>query len=818
MTGSTVRTSTGSERPPGGSRERFFLPKLVPPRRRGDTVRRERLVAALNRAMEHDVIIVSAPAGYGKSTLAVDWVTEAGLPVAWLSLDRQDTDPVVLLTNLMGAVRQAFPDALGGLLERLDLGGAPRSAPALAAEFSSAVQDEVDELFALVIDDLHVLDDAPEAAAVLDTLIRMLPMNLRPYLLSRTWPALGSLARLTAQRRTLTITARDLVFTDDEADTLLELSGLMDATARRDIRRRADGWAAALAVMADHYDPGRGLTGGADIGFVLTQFIDQEVLDRLSEDEESVLTACALLPIFDREFVQDMTRLEHTGATLRGLSQTNHLLQRLDDREGGEWYRMHPLLREHLLQRLQRERPSQLLELRRNAAAACARRGRTSDAIDLSIEAQDWPGVVRELYDLREPLYQRGAWSTLIEWIDRLPSSILDQETDLAITRARLASKMNRWQECLRRLDAIETQALEIEQRVRARLYRGVALRALGHLSESMTHCRAARQMAQESLSDADALFAELDLEEGNTLRRAGRLELARERLRTAAESFGTLHDDHRAAEAHDALGATLYNLGWLAESMTEYTIAQRRWRMLAEPEAQIATMNNMAVVQHMLGEVETARDAFKAVIERARALGQRRYEAYGTEGLASVERDLGHLENAIPLFTIAIHEAQDVDDPALIMAATYGLAMCYRERGDHAHARALLDHGLRTAVQSGAQMQQARFGNGVGATLISQQAYPEAIAALELAIERAEETGARRELTIGRFLLAVACYHGRRRSRSSEELAKVHALTEELGYDQFLLVEARQTPEVLEYAAARRIGGEYFRNLSDRL
>lgn len=614
-----------SGRANSGSRERFFLPKLVPPRRRGDTIRRERLLTTLSRAMEYDVVIVSAPAGYGKSTLAVDWVTEAGLPVAWLSLDRQDTDPVVLLTNLMGAVRQAFPDALGGLLARLDLGGAPRSAPALAAEFAGAVQEEIDELFALVIDDLHMLDDAPEAAAVLDTLIRMLPMNLRPYLLSRTWPALGSLARLTTQRRTLTISARDLVFTDEEAEILLTQSGLVDPGARSEIARRADGWAAALAVMADYYDPHRGPFPGADPGFVLAQFIDQEVLDRLSDDEEAVLTACALLPIFDRDFVQDMTHLEHTGATLLILSRTNHLLTRLDDRDGGEWYRMHPLLREHLLQRLARERPSQLVELRRTAAAASARRGRTADSIDLSIEAEDWPGVVRELYDLREPLYQRGEWSTLIEWIDRLPSAVLDDEIDLAITRARLASKLNRGQECLRRLDAIESQPLAIEQRVRTRLYRGVALRGLGHLSDAMEHCRAARAMARESLADSDALVAELDLEEGMTLRRAGRFELAGERLRAAAEAFGTMRDDHRAAEAHDALGATLYNLGWLAQSMTEYTIAQRRWRMLADPEAQVATMNNMAVVQHMLGEVDTARDAFKAVIERARALGQRR-------------------------------------------------------------------------------------------------------------------------------------------------------------------------------------------------
>src|SRR3989304_4598489 len=108
---------------------RPFWPKLVPPRRRNDPVRRERLLSMLSTALEYDVTVVSAPAGYGKSTLAVDWGTGAGLPFAGLSLDRQDTDPLALLANLVGAVRQAFPNALDGLLRRLNLGGAPRSAP-----------------------------------------------------------------------------------------------------------------------------------------------------------------------------------------------------------------------------------------------------------------------------------------------------------------------------------------------------------------------------------------------------------------------------------------------------------------------------------------------------------------------------------------------------------------------------------------------------------------------------------------------------------------------------------------------------------------
>ncbi|MDA1002566.1 MAG: hypothetical protein O3B31_04330 [Chloroflexi bacterium] len=82
-----------------------YSPKLTPPRRRSDTIRRERLHLQLNDALEYDVIVVSAPAGYGKSTLLVDWLEDVTLPAAWLSLDRQDGDPRALLRDLASAIQ-----------------------------------------------------------------------------------------------------------------------------------------------------------------------------------------------------------------------------------------------------------------------------------------------------------------------------------------------------------------------------------------------------------------------------------------------------------------------------------------------------------------------------------------------------------------------------------------------------------------------------------------------------------------------------------------------------------------------------------------
>lgn len=764
--------------------------------------------------------LVTAPAGYGKSTLAVDWCEDAEIPLAWLSLDRQDADPLALIGNIVGAIRRLYPDSLSEAAERLEAGAQPAGAAAVIAEVAAAVASEIDDLFVLALDDLHVLDDSPDALRVVDALVRATPMNMRLLLLSRTYPALGSLARLTAQRRVASLTVRDLVFSADEASGFLDASRVADVDLRNRLIQRADGWAAALAIMADHVSHEEGGGVGSEVEFIFGQFIDQEVLDRLNPQQHELLVACSVLPTFDREFAQSLSRNPQAGAVLRELEQNNRFLARLAESEAGEgeWYRVHALIREHLLQRMERDDPGRLQELRRQAAAICARRGLLSTAMDLSIAAGDWGEVVRELYDSREHLYQRGEWQTLAGWIDRLPPEVLTQEAGLALTRARLAAKFGQRQDSLTRLDRVEEQPLDAEEQVRVDLYRGVAFRDLGRIGDAIDAYRRARQAALEALPDDHPVLAEIDLEEGVTIARAGQFEAAQVRFETAAESFDRLKDYHRAAECRDCLGTALYMRGMLAPAMTEYTHAQRSWRQLADPQAQITTMNNMANVQHMLGELDTARDTFDTVVQRASQIGSHRHEAWGKEGLATVERDLGRLDNAITLYTVAIHEAQEIDDPRLIMEATYGLAMCYRERGEHTRARALLDHGLRSAQQVEALFEETRFRTGLGATFLSEGQAEQAVPILEEAIRGARESGAVREETIAAFILAGAHLATKKRPAANECLTSVRALTEQLGYDQFLLVEARQLNELVEYATARPEIGDYFRTIANRV
>lgn len=782
-------------------------------------MRRRRLHALLGDALEHDVVVLTAPAGYGKSTLAVDWIDEADLPLAWLSLDRQDRDPVALIADLVTALRFRFPETLTEFDARIQAGATPEAAPALVNELSAAVHLEIDGMFAFVIDDLHMIDDSPDALEVIDTLTTAVPLPMRLYVLSRTVPRLASLGRMTAQRRALNIGTRDLIFTADESGLFLTRQGIIDDAAREQLIQRSDGWAAALAILADQYlrlgfVPQR---GDAEAQFLLSQFIQREVIDRLDLRSTNLLTACAVIDSFDLEIARELSEDGQSIGVLRDLEQSTHFLARLDE-EDGEWYRMHALLREHLLAKLEVEDPDRLLRLRRRAAALFAGRGDRALAVELSIEAADWNEVVREIHESRERLYQRGEWSRLAGWLDRLPGSVLESEPDLAQTRARLAIKFANGQEGLERLKRLDERPLSEPQRVRQELYRAVAMRQVTRLDDAVAACRRARAIALESLEDGDPLFAEIDLEEGIALGQSGHFDEARSHLEAAARAFDDTEDQHRAAETHDALGSTLFNLGGLTEATAEFAAAQRRWRTLAEPGARVSTMNNMGNVQHMLGELDLARDMFDAVIDQAERIQQRRTRAYGQEGLAAVERDLGRIDRSVALFNVAIQEAQELDDPVLIMSATYGLAMCYRERGDYPQARSLLEHGLRLADQGGAELQRARFRSGLGATLIGERRHREAIPALELAVQEAESTGARREEALARLRLAIASYHARARRVSLEQLDVVATIVARLGYDQFLVAEARQDIEVIEYGAQRRAGGDYYRTLAARL
>jgi len=785
------------------------LPKFLPPRRRADISSRARLLRDLDQVLDHDGVLLTAPAGYGKSTLVLDWLDQAGLPAAWLRLDELDRDPVILARDLVAAVGTQFPHAFAELQARLSEGSASGAAALLGGEFAAAVQSDIDDLFVLVIDDLHLLDGATDAVRVLDRLIQLAPSNLRYCLLSRTRPEVPSLPRVLEERRLQLIEHFDLAFLDDEARDLLTKVGIPE-DAQAALIARCGGWAAALVILGRHQRRSdRALSPP-----LFREFLEAEVMAVLSERQRGVLEAASVVRDFDVDLAIALSGDADAAAVLEGLESRLHLIARVGD---AHWT-MHDLLRTHIAEGLALRDSRRHRALLGRAAAELRGRGDRRAAVELAVRARDWSSVIGELLDQWAELYRRGEWQLLAQWFDSVPWEFVGLSADLTLRRARLATKLLQPQESLERLQGMDPATLEPQERVRWQLYRATALRQLQRLREALAEYAAARATALETGVDEPLLVAELDLEEGVALGMNGRLSEARSRLAEAADAFSQLNETFHAAEAFQNLGTTCFQQGWLADAMSAFVEAHRRWLVLADPRAQLGTMNNIATTQHMLGELVTAQDAFEQLREKAEALGDARRVAYAQLGLAAVLADQGSVEPAERLFSEVLASVRDLDEPTLAPAATLGLARALLDRGDHDRAVTLLSYGLALVERSEAVDFQSRYRTVLASASLAQHRTEAALEILDRARADTESTGNLRQRVLVALYTAQAYLAMRRRSEALKHLQSVAQVVERLGYDHFVVTEARRVPEVVAFGASRRETKDYFRSVEARL
>src|SRR5579885_3687483 len=282
----------------GLPRDRLVTTKLHPPRSRSRLVSRSHLVERLQQGMESDLTLISAPAGFGKTTLLAQWLAESGMPVCWLSLDPEDNNPVRFLTYLLAALQMPLPHLSLTVLSLLEAG---RESP-LESVFAVLTNDLMDreiQDFALVLDDYYVII-TPAIHQTLAFLVNHLPPHMHLVIASRTDPTLP-LANLRAGGRLVELRANELRFDIDEMRTFLQqmLGFDLPTDALEVLLRRTEGWVAGLQLAA------LSLRERADIPafvaaftgshrFVL-DYLSEEVLSRQPEQVQSFLLHTSIL-------------------------------------------------------------------------------------------------------------------------------------------------------------------------------------------------------------------------------------------------------------------------------------------------------------------------------------------------------------------------------------------------------------------------------------------------------------------------------------------------------------------------------------------
>lgn len=759
-----------------------------PPRLRRTALRRPRLNRRLDDALEGTFTVVGGPAGYGKSTLAADWLEQLALPHTWLSLDRSHRDPRVLLRDLAGAVRAQFPHAMRKFARRLETARGETEARLLVREFSAAVEADVEGLFVFVIDDVHTLAGSP-AIDALDALVHHPPPNVRLVLLTRAWDVLPELARLVATGAAVALLEADLAFDDAEAARLLRRSRLRDRDTIRALTRRADGWPAALALLAEHHTTAPAGDADATGAFVLSDFLDREVLARLTPAQLAILEICAVLELFEADLLHELAGSRRGAATLRKLELHTQLIVRADD---ATTYRIHGLLAEHLVARLTRDAPDRLRALRRAACAAYERRGNLRRAVAFALDVCDWAEAALLLARLRDELFSGGEWPTLASWLGRLPDPVLQSNPDLALAKARVATRLGDAHSGLVQLEGIQAEGLRADQKVRRLIYIAVALRRLGRIPTALQACGAARSLVAAT-DIPSALSGELDLEEGLTLGVSGRFELAKSSLARSASFFSEVGDLHRGAEAHDSLGSVLASLGRHREAALAYRHSQRLSRLADDTSQEMATRVNQARLLYMVGDLDGAATALHSIYDEVRRSSLTRLKAYAELNLAFIDHDRGYLDGALSRLSVVMDLSDDFDDSTLVVAAMLYTARVLIERGDDNRATDLLSKGLAAAEQAGMLRYTASFGSELGTLALRAGRWRHGIALFRRAIRDARRSRSPAARASVDLLLAGSAHGLRDRRRTARYLARARESIHAAGYDQFIIADVRR-------------------------
>jgi LuxR family maltose regulon positive regulatory protein len=421
--------------------------RLYPPRLRTDLVDRASLITRLSADADRRLTLICAPAGYGKSTLAVQWVAHLALPTAWVTLDATDNDLGTFCSLLVAALRVIDRDLTAGTESLLSRG---------ASDAEEIVRQLIEDLsvttrsFVLVIDDYHLIESA-EIHRAIDLLLQHVPAKLRLVLISRAMPPLR-LARLQTSGDLLLVAQSDLQFAEGETLRYFHDCLELDLTPSEvgSIHERTEGWIIGLQLVGSAL---RGRTREQSATFVEEfvgsmelgdQFLWEEVLERQPDEVHAFLLRTSVLDRFNADLCDAVTEAGNGDEMLRRCEHDNLFILPLSGQ--GAWYRYHHLFADALRERLHRTASrDDIAGLHRRAAAWLEAHGFFEDAIRHAGACGDWEYTVSMLENLCGDLFERDHIAALRRWLQGVPPHVLATSPQLAFWLAWALGRTGRW-------------------------------------------------------------------------------------------------------------------------------------------------------------------------------------------------------------------------------------------------------------------------------------------------------------------------------------------------------------------------------------
>jgi ATP/maltotriose-dependent transcriptional regulator MalT/DNA-binding SARP family transcriptional activator len=427
----------------------------------GNKVLRSRLLASMQEGLDHPLTLISAPAGFGKTTLLSEWASVATMPVAWFSIDKSDNDLVQFMTYMTSALESIQP-GIGSEVLLMLRSFRPIPAQSIQVSFCNRLL-ETKTPFAVVLDDYHLIE-TQEIHQFLTYILEHLPPNVHVILSTRSDPPIP-LSRLRARRQMVELRSQDLRFTPDESlDFLNEVMGLsLSAEEIAILETRTEGWVVGLQLAA------LSLRGRKDIGSFIQAFsgshqyildyLVEEVLSRQPDDILHFLLRTSVLERLNSALCNAVTGRQNSQDILETLERSNLFLVSLDDER--HWYRYHHLFAELLQVRLQEMYPDDIPGLHHRAAQWLEDFGLGTEAIQHAIAAQDYIHAARLIEQSAINMWSGNEGYLVYRWMNALPEEVLQTRPRLVCCKAWVLIHDAHFEEARAVLDAAEKSLIE---------------------------------------------------------------------------------------------------------------------------------------------------------------------------------------------------------------------------------------------------------------------------------------------------------------------------------------------------------------------
>lgn len=767
--------------------------KIIPPRRRSEIITRQRLIDLLFDLMDYKLIIVAAPAGYGKTSLLIDFAYQADLTVCWLTLDTLDRDIYRFIAHLIASIEYRFPQF--GEQARASLEANTQTKVDLDTLVSTIVNEayeHIREHFVLVLDDYHLVNEQKEINTFISRLAQELDENCHLVLSSRALLAIPDMPLLVARSMVGGLSFEELAFHPDEIQQLLESNYQVKISHSNaeELCAATEGWITGLLLSSEARQ--LGLKDRLRLAHVsrvgLYDYLAQQVFENQTSQIQKFLLMTSVFNEFNLEMCKAL--LGEGGdwdQAFRYILENNLFV--LPVGEDGQHLRYHHLFHEFLQQRVREQFPEEHQSLLKKLIDYYAELGDWDQAHATAIQLGNRQILVDTILRAGPVLINNGRLALLAEWIDALPFEISSKDPGLLLLRAypemvlgqgdRGVGLLNQAIDGFRARQDSTNLAIALARRAHA-------LRLMGKYRESILD-------AQESLASIND-SPEMQIYKATALRAlgvsqyySGIFDDAIENLEKALKLYQALGEKQTIATTFMDLGFFLMGAGKYQKGLDYYNNALKLWDEVKNPFRQANLLNNLGVLNHLMGNYENAASIFEQALVLVKKNRYPRMEAYIYASIGDLYADLSGHKAALDVYQKSHDLAKIINFNFLILYCDLAMAAVFREMGDLIEARHLLRSASELINSNSSIYERGLYELEAGRLSLLVNQFGSGIKSIQEAYHLFQEAGRIADAARACLLLSNAYY-------LTGDLTKAQSLIEE----SISLANKLDTPHVL--------------------